>query len=220
MIRSLLSTPFLAVVFAASGAGLAWLVFNDLMAVAIALVAGILLIGLVIGWWGDLMLPDHPVRAVQLYDGRVFFVAGLTAGAAALTIIFGVVIAAPGAGETDTAEIVAQKEEFKAVVASVSAALAAFVTALVTKAEDFDKTIGAHVQAAFEKHYPGIPPRDGARPGEPVRPIRGDGTISVPNDSSGGAAVHSKFAFDGWTRDTRIARAKALQEYLEQNPPA
>lgn len=204
MVAVLLSTPVLGFVFAAGGAGLAWLWFNEFGLVAVTIAAGFLLVGFILGQWAKVALPKHPVRAVHLMQGQVLAIAAVTATVAAIAIIIGVIVVAPEPPK-DAADAVKQaSEELKAVITAVSAALAAFITALAVKADDIDTTIGSRVKAMFYEAYP----RQGPGP-EPA------GTIPLPAGSAGERAVYSNYALADWSRTSRTARAKKLQDYLD-----
>jgi hypothetical protein len=217
---SLLATPIRALVFALSGAVLAWLWYNVNVLIPIAAVVFVWIVGVLMEKYGVSRLPDHPVQALRWLEYRVIAIAALTAAAAAVAIVLGVEVAAPGKAEGDAAEIAAQKEAIKAIVSSVGAALAAFVAALAIKAEDADEDIGSRVQGYFFAAYG----EDETSPPRHVftsRPRRENGRILLPRESPGLLAVYDDHYrnLTDWTRKNRVKRAEIVEKYLKQSPP-
>lgn len=215
--KTLLSTPVLTFAFAMGGVGLAYLQMIGYLWVAVLIVIVLAGAGLILGEWGRNRLPRHPLSAVRFFEGRMIAVAAVTASAAAVAIFVGLWVASPGAEKTDPSDIAAAKDELKAIVAATSAALVAFVTALVTQASDVDSSIGSWVQARFEAAYPAESGTTPLAAGQRPR-IRGD-TILLPSQSDGLNAVYGSITIADWSRDNRIARARTLQAYLDSNPP-
>jgi hypothetical protein len=213
MLKALLSTPLLALVFALGGAGLAWLWFKGLGVVAIALVLALVSVGWALGALARAALPDEPVRAVRLMDGQVIAIAGTTAGAAALAIILGVTIVAPEAAADAPAEVKQAASELKAVLTAIATALAAFITSLALKAENIDSTIGDRVKAMFYDAYPGENPATSAIPPQPVDPRR---RRVLPAQSRAEQAVYSDGAIPDWSRENRLLRATRLQKEIDE----
>lgn len=215
--KALLSTPVLTFLFAMGGVGLAYLQLIGYLWIAVLIVIVLLGVGIILGETGRNRLPRHPVSAVRFFEGRMIAIAAVTASAAAVAIFIGLWVVSPGSKETDTAAVAAAKDEVKAIVAAVSAALIAFITALVTQASDIDASIGSWVQARFEAAYPAetgnTPLATGRQP-----ELRGD-TILLPSGSDGLNAVYGSITFPDWSRDNRLSRAKTLQQYLDANPP-
>lgn len=213
MLKILLATPLLALAFAAGGAGLAWLWFNKFGYWSIAVVIGFIVAGYVFGRLGHDALPDHPVRAVKLMEGQVIAIAGLTAAAAGIAIIMGVVIVAPEPAATASAEVKQAAAELKAVLSAVATALGAFITSLAFKAENIDTTIGDRVKAMFYDAYPGANPTPEAAALHVANPR---GRRTLPAQSRAEQAVYSDGAIPDWSRANRLLRATWLQKEIDE----
>lgn len=220
---SAFALPIRALSFALGGAVLAylwyrvgpWLPLTTFVAAATG--------GWAIGRVAKSRLPEDPVGALRWFERTAVSIGVIAAVAAGLAIVIGVEIAVAAPGEGEDPVVAAQQTQLKAVVAAVSAALAALVTGLASKPEDLDGLIGDAVQKAFTKAYDAR--RDLADPAGARLVFATSGAwrdgdrILFPSGSDALDAVGSKYAWPDWSKENRTARAEAIAQYLADNPP-
>lgn len=212
MLKVMLSAPLLGFLFAAGGAGLAWLWFEGQGYAAALIIAILILSGYLFGKFAQASLPAKPVRAVQLMEGQVLAIAALTAAAAATAIVIAIAFVPADVSDSATEEVKQAAAQSKAVMTTLATALAGFVTSLAVKAEDIDTTIGSRVKAMFYDAYPGENPTTDA-----LNSIAANQRVrhTVSAGSAAEAAVYSDGAIPDWNRENRLLRATRLQQALE-----
>lgn len=190
-----LATPLRTMLFAAGGAGLAWLSYNTHPAFPIVLVAVCWAVVLVTQWAANTMLRTQPVAALQLYEFRLLGIALVSAAAAAAVIIIAVELAAPKGADAATKEM----------ITSATAALTAFITGVTVSAEDSDSSIGDFIRDRVRECYVAANADD----------IPADAVVVEPGTKAW-KAVYTTFEYEwtDWTSSNRKARINALADAL------
>jgi hypothetical protein len=193
-----LRLPFRAFLVAAGGIALASFWFQGKPGLALLILAFLVGMGEVIAFTGERLLPNKPEKALRWLEWSVLGPAGLSAAAAALTVVLGVELSASEAAET------------KALAAALGIGITAFITTgfLSWTGDASDSKVAGHIRDAFYRHYKreGDPGADAAR------------VVAFERYSAGERWVYSN-AFrcvEGWGRKARLQRARGIAEEMEK----
>ena len=189
------TTPLRTLLFAAGGAGLAWVWYDvsEWFAAFIALLVWLLV--LVSQGVADSMVATQPLAALQLFELRILGIAAVSAALAASVIIVTVELAAPDTAGAATKEL----------IAAVTAAVTAFMTGISVSAEDADGSIGDFVKAKFQDRFVAASTTE----------KRSD-QVALPDGSRALKAIYTtyEYGWNDWSKATRKARITALAEGL------
>lgn len=199
-----LLTPVVALLGSLAGAALAWAWFAglELVAAGVSLVA--LAVGLTLLEAGSMLLPDRPVWSVRLMNQSLLAYVVLLAVAAAVSIVVTVALVA----DTNASE------ETKKLLSAVTTAITTVLGAVVIAGDKPDAALGEAVQAKFYAKYG----RDDEKRTPAGRLWFDTATRRhFPVGSDGIEALYGEGWHDitGWGASARLARAKAIQEYMK-----
>jgi len=194
-----LAIPLRAFFVAALGIFLAWLWFNSLLWVAILLSLGILILGVVLYWFGKRQFPDKPVLGLTLIEFFVISPAMLAAIASGIIIVVTVNLTAPKDAPTETKEM----------MTALSTAITAFLTSgFISWAGDRDdSSLAKRVREIFQSKYKRFEPNE--KPEEGVKYFRAE--------SVGERLVYSYQyrGIEGWGGKARKKRARGIAQELK-----
>jgi hypothetical protein len=203
-----LRVPAVALLVGLGGVGLALLYFHDKSALALAVVAALIVLGVIIDAAGRAALPDHPKAALHLLEGWVLIPIALAVLASAAVVVLTVELTLPDSGPSKPTT------ETKELVSAVSTGITAFLTAgfIAWTEDDKDSSLADHVKASFQDKY--------TRSGTPKK-----GAHVFRAESAGERWVFSEnyAGADGWGGKARAMRATGIAHELEtggSDPPS
>jgi len=158
-------------------------------------VAAMLAIGLVVPRFGRLALPNHPMRALLIFEAATLAVLAAVAALTALSLWVAVSFAPPSTGTA------AAQEASKTVIAAVAAILTALI-ASVSRADALSWS-GKLTRAAFQKTFTTAKYRD--KPDIPPL-AQSDEPLELQGES-------------GWEWEARHLRARLIEEKLTAPAP-
>jgi hypothetical protein len=188
-----LVVPLRALVVAALGAGAAWCWYNDWRWLAIVAPIAVVLAGGAAGTFGSALLPGHPLAAVRMMEWRLLVPAALATLASAVLIIATIELTLPDKPAPPT--------EAKQLVATLSSAITAFLTAsfISWAGDDKDSGLADWIRGRFQDAYK--QPRDPGGSGHFFK-AQSRGELLVYSDPIEGIS--------GWGRTARRKRADAI----------
>jgi hypothetical protein len=173
---------------AAAGVGLAWLAFETTWLLSLVAVLAVAGFSFALFLAGKNKVKTDPVGAIRLMKWRLLAPGAAAAAATAVLIGVAVWLTAPKHASTEATKLLA---------ASVAAFTGFLSTLIVKDAEKADETwLAKPIRSAFQEKFKG------------VFAAESRGALAVFAGSFEGS--------DGWTRDARKARAKAIKQELEK----
>jgi hypothetical protein len=181
-----------------TGAGLAWLCFNDLWWLAVIVATLAIALGSILDAAGDALLPARPLAALALLEWWLLTPAMAAASAGALVIVVTVALTVPEGTSADTKEL----------VGALSAAITSFLTAgfISWASDEKDSRLGDHIKERFQARYNQVP----------AEGTRKAGVYYFKPESVGLRWVYSDEykGIEGWGREARRKRAKGIAAEL------